>query len=77
MVISKENKEKLKSILGEKWDNANCNICGGDLEISDTVFELSEFKEEGFKTVIPVMNLTCCKCGNTILINPEKLGLLK
>jgi hypothetical protein len=83
MKLTKEQQQKLIEKLNELWKNQKvCSICQGqNWNVSDTVFELREFHGGnmviGGSAIIPVLTLTCTKCGQTIFLNAMSLGIVE
>ncbi len=56
-----------------------CCICqGSDWNVSDTIFELREFNNGslGGGAIQPIVTLTCLNCGQTIMQNAIKVGVV-
>lgn len=76
------NFEKFKEFMSTKLNNP-CILCGErNWNVSDKYYELREFTGGnmiigGNTGIIPLIPLTCSKCGNTILINAVVSGFLK
>lgn len=75
--------EKLLKSLEENWEEPrNCQICNeNNWDVSSRVFELREHKKGllvigGDSKVVPLISVTCNKCGNALLFNAIKLGLV-
>ena len=62
------------------WKNPPCSICQSQSwNLADIVFELREFNQGNMVVgapVMPVIAITCNKCGNTLLLNAIVLELL-
>ena len=72
--------EKLGKMIGKR----PCSSCGANIEfsINSRIFELREFNKGslvigGNTAVVPLVVVTCPKCGETKLYNALMLGLLK
>ncbi len=71
----KLNKEKLLSIINEKWTTKTCPMCSCNSWIVDdsmvTPLEIGEKKDLrlGGK-MMPLVPVTCTNCGNTVFVNP-------
>ncbi len=81
MGLNKEQIDKLIKKLIELKIN-NCPVCKSDkLVVSDVVFEIREFKKGalvlGSSKIAPLISVTCENCGNIILFNAIKLGVIK
>jgi hypothetical protein len=73
--------QKLIQHLSEKWHGKACPMCNsGPWAIGTEIFELREFHGGNFvlesSKILPVVNVTCTNCGNTILINAITAGLV-
>ena len=60
--------------LRQTWGERSCLWCqGDDWSVGDDVFELRKYAGGGLMVggapVVPVVPVTCNKCGNTVLIN--------
>ena len=64
----------------QSYWKGNCSICGSnDWAVSDRAFRLDEFFGDLIPTSsaqVPVVTVTCGKCGNTHLANLIHLGLV-
>ena len=65
--------------LNKNWRGAKtCQICGqNEWNVESQLAELRFLSLGGFHLgapVIPLLVITCNTCGNTILINPLKIG---
>lgn len=75
MKLTESQKEQFKKEFDEFIaEGKNCPICNNNhWEISDRIFELSEFFLPGKRTIdrkkYLVIPINCSKCGNTIFIN--------
>lgn len=71
--------DKIINELTEKWKNKNCPYCNGEWLVNEKLYKLSEYKEVFLydKSIIPLITITCNNCGNTVLVNPLVLGLIK
>lgn len=79
--MGKVNSERLISFLNEKWSGARCPLCGNTAwSVTDKCFELREYNDGnlviGGGSIMPVIPVTCSKCGNTVFINALTTGLL-
>jgi hypothetical protein len=67
--------------LTEKWAGRPCAQCGvANWQVQDAVFELRQFSGGGLVvggTIIPVVPVTCANCGNTVLINAIRAGVVE
>lgn len=82
--MGKINGEKTIKFLNERWNGVACPLCGGTgWSVTDRSFELREFNDGKLvmgganASVIPLIPVTCEKCGNTVLINALVADLLK
>lgn len=60
--------------LTETWGPARaCPLCGNDKwTVADKLFHLIEYGDKGTilgGSIVPVVPVTCTRCGNTVLIN--------
>lgn len=73
------NKEKLNHMINI-IKPGKCQLCGNDeWEITEKVFQLYEFDNKGLLlkgAAYPVIPITCKNCGNTILVNAIKAGVI-
>lgn len=83
MKLTEEQTKKALALLNDyKQNRRACSICGNnEWYISDTLFELREFTGEylqvgGEISLIPLLTVTCKKCGHIRLINAIKLGVI-
>ena len=59
-----------------------CGICGNnDWIINDTIWEIREFNGGDFilggnSSIMPMISISCSKCGNTHFLNAIKLGVI-
>ena len=74
------NKEKLDSYL-KTLNTSTCPLCGGRKWVASTVaFYLGEYFEDKIvigTSSLPVIPITCLKCGNTYFINALVSGLIE
>ena len=74
-VEKKRMDEYLKSIR-----SFNCPLCGSNnWTVSDTVFQALEFDIDGLRlggASVPIIPISCMKCGNTLFINALISGLI-
>lgn len=80
--MDKKTSENLINFLNDKWQDRPCPMCNErKWTVQDKVFELREFHEGslvlGGTPIIPLIPVTCENCGNTILINALKTGVVK
>lgn len=59
-----------------------CNVCGNNnWIINDTIWEIREFNGGNFvlggnSSIMPMISISCSKCGNTHFLNAIKLGIV-
>ena len=82
--MNKPTGEEIIEFIHSHWKNQTCPMCGGRTwNVSDKVFELREFNDGNFvlggpnSSIVPLIAVTCDKCGNTVLINALSTGLVK
>ena len=80
--MSSINQDKLIEELNKKWHGKGCPMCGNaSWVVSDKVFELREFNNGDFIVgnvpIVPIVTVSCDNCGNTVLVNPLVLGIMK
>ena len=81
--MSKIDRDKLIRFLQEKWQGRTCPMCQhGNWNVSEQVFEMREFNDGnlrlgGNSSILPLIPVTCSKCGNTIFVNAIVAGLVK
>lgn len=80
----KNNGKEIINFISNKWNNQCCPMCGGrEWSVADKIFELREFNEGNLvlggpnSSVVPLIPVTCEKCGNTVLINAITAGAIK
>jgi len=70
----------LISHLKKKWADRPCCQCGvANWQVQDAVFELRQFSEGSLVVggpIIPVVPVTCANCGNTLLVNAIRAGII-
>lgn len=78
------NGEEIINFLNSRWAGAVCPLCQGrEWNITDKIFELREFNNGDLVlggpncSIIPIVPVTCGKCGNTIFINAVSTGLMR
>ena len=74
--------QKVLTHLKEKWKGKSCPMCEiGNWNVSDNIFELRKFHGGNLVVsntpIVPLVPVTCDNCGNTILVNAVKIGLIK
>lgn len=83
MAFTDEQQAIIEKWMAEKWTNPRiCPLCGEDeWNVADTVFSLSGVNEKGEEIwgapIYPVVIFTCNTCGNVVLVNALKIGILK
>lgn len=82
--MNKPDGEEIIEFIHSHWSNQICPMCGGRAwNVSDKIFELREFNDGNFvlggpnSSIVPLIPVTCNKCGNTIFINALSTGLVK
>lgn len=78
----KIDNDKIIAHLNSKWEGRNCQMCEtGKWSVSDSIFELREYNQGnmviGSGPIIPIVPVICENCGNTILVNAIKAGLIE
>lgn len=83
----KLNKEQASKVIQQLNDNRQnrrpCSFCGNNnWIINDTIWELREFNNGNFvlggdSFVMPIIAISCSKCGNTHFLNAIKLGVVE
>lgn len=82
MALTPNQQNKLLNHMGDIWKNRTCQLCGHNKwTISDTVFELREFKWGAIEfgngsRVLPIVSVTCENCGNIHLFNALSIGVI-
>ena len=83
MKLTEAQQKKLLDRLGELWKNQNqaCLLCSSNnWSLSDTILELREYNQSTFVVggagITPLIVISCNTCGNTILVNAIRLGLI-
>ncbi len=82
MKLSKDQQKKITEKLS-KYDKSTCPICGNDgsWKFSDVIFEICEYQRDssliGGERVLPVIPLTCDRCGHTQFLNALILGIVE
>jgi hypothetical protein len=81
MKMEPKEEDQIKiDALDRRWEElGKCKICGTELELSDTIYELPEFMPS-YPTVasarIPVAALLCKECGNIVLFDAIVLKII-
>ena len=74
--------QKITDFISRKLGIRTCEACGMNAWTHDaTVYELREWDDTGtasgdYGEVVPLVALTCGKCGNTKLFNAVVAGLV-
>ena len=68
--------------LRAKWSQRPCPMCGiAQWSVQESTYQLLEFNQGVGLSIggplIPVLPVTCNNCGNTILVNAIKAGLVR
>lgn len=80
--LSEEQKAKFLEHLNSKWPKKVCSICGYEKwSAGDTLIELKPFIDNQGTILIggivyPHVMITCENCGQTLLINAIRIGLM-
>ena len=82
MAFSEEQRKLALTHLNKLWKGARtCMVCGNsDWSIHPSLYELREFKEGHLvigSPLLPLMSVECTSCGNLILLNAIRAGLVK
>lgn len=82
MKLNEEKKKIILEKLNDIWPPKKriCPICDGTkFEISDSIFQLGQYFPHKlvFAPVVPLLVITCVKCGYTILFNAITLQVIK
>lgn len=84
MMLSEEQGIEIMDFIDETWKNGICPICcnNGGLSVKNRLFELREFNDGdlvvgGNQASLPVVAVTCTKCGYVRLISAIEIGILK
>lgn len=84
MKLTEEQTKKILDRLNEYKDSRRpCSMCGNNnWQLSDVVFELREFHEGNMviganSSIMPVLAISCNRCGNTHFINAIKMDIIK
>lgn len=80
--MDKKDFEEFVNSLNDKWQDRPCPMCNNrKWSVQNKVFELREFRGGslvlGGTPIVPIIPITCENCGNTILINAIKSGIVK
>ena len=71
------NTLKLVKFLNEKIKNTKCPLCEkDDWKISEDLYALFNLEKGNGTLGNPVIVIACRECGNTILIQADKAGVL-
>ena len=80
------SEDKVKTLIDklnvDSKGGITCPVCGERLwGVNKTIMELREFNNGdivigGNSTMMPLVTLTCSKCGNTLFFNALRLGLI-
>jgi hypothetical protein len=84
MKLNSDQMKKLIEQLSNKWpEPRNCPVChSNNWNVGDAIFEMREFQGGGLvlgpkQSLIPLINVTCVACGNTLTFNAIILGLVE
>ena len=79
--MEKLNTQKVIDHLNGKWGKRTCPMCNAETwNISDSTYELREFKEGTLVvggSIVTVILITCGNCGNTVLVNAIVADIVK
>jgi len=82
MKLNDAQKQKLLEKLAF-LKTSNCPICGeSGWIVNDTIFEMREFQGGPLRigdgtAILPIIPVTCKKCGHTIIFNALSLKLIE
>lgn len=83
MKLTKNQTEFLLSKLHTLWKPQTCPICSNvDWKIPESILELREYEEGDLvvyskdSAIVPLVSVTCTRCGYTFLLNTITLGLM-
>lgn len=83
MKLTQEQAQQVIQQLNNDRDKRMpCNICGNNnWIINDTIWEIREFNGGDFvlggnSSLMPMIAISCSKCGNTHFLNAIKLGII-
>jgi len=81
MKLNPEQHEKLVSFIKTKWKPPYaCACCGANnWNVTQEVFQMTEFTQAGLVLggpVVPLAPVTCNNCGNTVLLNALMAGVV-
>lgn len=82
MKLTPEQVEKLTKFINSKWKSPfQCPYCQvNNWNVTEQVFQLSEFSGGGFVVggpVVPLAPMTCNNCGHTVLLNALVAGVVE
>jgi len=82
MPLDEKQKQHLLDFLKEKIPTLDpCPLCKKkQWTLSDTVWEMKEFRREGLVIggpIYPVISITCGNCGNTHFLNAVVAGIMR
>jgi len=72
---------KILDHLKAKWKDVNCPMCNhNQWSASEEVFEIRKYYGGnvvlGQGPILPIIPVTCNNCGNTVLVNAIKAGVV-
>ncbi|MFP6583795.1 MAG: hypothetical protein VCD00_14745 [Candidatus Hydrogenedentota bacterium] len=81
MISHLDPKEIVRQIRKNWIHEASCPLCGRhDWAVQHELYELRQHNGNnviGGETVIPIVPVTCKKCGNTVMINGIIAGVVE
>ncbi len=83
MQLSNEQQQALLDFVQHKWPElAACPVCGSnDWSVRSQLFEVAEYHEAAARNThhagLPVVALTCESCGNVLLLDAVRAGVIK
>lgn len=82
MLLTEQKKQQTLEKLKDMWPPGKriCYVCGNNkFEVTDNIFQVSQYSRRVLVggPVIPLIVITCTKCGNTLLFNALTLKVLQ
>ncbi|MDF9826222.1 hypothetical protein M2447_000298 [Ereboglobus sp. PH5-10] len=79
--MTQEETNKVVEHLKIHWAGKACPYCqNAHWVVPESIFQLIEFHKDGVSLggpVVPVIPITCKKCGNTALVNALTVGVVQ
>jgi predicted nucleic-acid-binding Zn-ribbon protein len=79
--MTPEETQKVVQHLTTTWSGRPCPYCGtAQWIVPETIFQLTEFHPNSVVIggpVVPVIPITCKRCGNTPLVNALTVGIIE